>query len=369
MSSIFKDIYNKKIAIEGDNTSCTYEFELPLTVNNIDMTQLMYKLDIEKADETLNICELDKEVFDNKVVLTWTITGAITDVSGEMRIQIRAINEDSTIIWHSSIAKVIISASINSSEKYMEINPIEFEEIEARISVMKEETEIIANTAKTIEENVLNIAEEISQTAETIEEYKNEVATNTETTSNNTDLVIEKTEFASEEADRATNAMLNGIYTHDSNTASHPSILSELEDVKLIAQGASQSVTLNNYESLVESINSLNNTVYLVGRNFNIVTVGVPDLWISAVNETYVDYSYTNDEAITAEIEENGFIQIGYYSFSMLETQKVDLTNIYTKNEVDRLIPNLVTESWYDEQYSNGTLSVGIYFISGDEDD
>ncbi len=369
MSSIFSDIYNKKIAIEGDNNSYTYEFELPLLIGEIDMTSLMYKLDIEKSDKTLDICELDKEVLTDKVVLTWTITSDITDVSGTMRIQIRAINEDSSIVWHSSISKVIISESINSSEKYMEINPIEFEEIEARISVMKEETEILANNAKTAEENIISISEEISQTAQNIEKYKNEVATNTETTSNNTDLVIEKAEFTSDEADRATNAMLNGIYTHNSSTASHPSILSELEDVKLIAQGASQSVTFADYESLIENINSLGDDEYSVGRNFNIVTVGVPDLWISAVNETYVEYTYTSDDTITAEIEDNEFIQIGYYSFSMLETQKIDLTNIYTKDEVDNLVPKFVTESWYNEQYSEGTLPTGVYFISGDEDD
>ena len=62
-----------------------------------------------------------------------------------------------------------------------------------------------------------------------------------------------------------------------------------------------------------------------------IITLQVPDLWISGIESTSQTYTYTTDEAFTTELNTNGYVQVGYYKLSALETQKVDLTD-YVKN-------------------------------------
>ena len=61
-----------------------------------------------------------------------------------------------------------------------------------------------------------------------------------------------------------------------------------------------------------------------------IITLQVPDLWISGIESTSQTYTYTTDEAFTTELNTNGYVQVGYYKLSALETQKVDLTNYVT---------------------------------------
>ena len=44
-------------------------------------------------------------------------------------------------------------------------------------------------------------------------------------------------------------------------------------------------------------------------------------------------YTYTTDEAFTTALATNGYVQVGYYKLSALETQKVDLTNYVTNTD------------------------------------
>ena len=62
-----------------------------------------------------------------------------------------------------------------------------------------------------------------------------------------------------------------------------------------------------------------------------IVTLNIPDLWVSEIAETRKTYTYTSDEEFANELKTNGTVQVGFYKLSALETQKVDLTG-YVKN-------------------------------------
>ena len=64
-----------------------------------------------------------------------------------------------------------------------------------------------------------------------------------------------------------------------------------------------------------------------------IVTLEVPDLWISGIESTSSTYTYTTDSAFTTALSTNGYVQVGYYKLSALETQKVDLTNYVTNTD------------------------------------
>lgn len=98
--------------------------------------------------------------------------------------------------------------------------------------------------------------------------------------------------------------------------------------------------TAESYATISDMISDLNvssDSAYNVGNDLFIIAMGVPDFWISSKEETSVPYTYTTDEAFINDVATNGYVQVGYYKVSMLETQKVDLTNYYTKTQVDAI--------------------------------
>lgn len=119
---------------------------------------------------------------------------------------------------------------------------------------------------------------------------------------------------------------------------------------KSIAEGANQSLSYNNYQSMITEFNALADDIYNVGQNVMIVTLEVPDLWISAIQSTSISYTYTTDEAFINELATNGYVQVGYYRLSALETQKVDLTNYYTKSEANTELAKKVNNADVEEK-------------------
>lgn len=94
--------------------------------------------------------------------------------------------------------------------------------------------------------------------------------------------------------------------------------------------GANKALSFGDYSTMISSFNALPNDTYNIGQNVMVVTLEVPDLWISGIVETEeekVEYTYTSDEEFITALTENGYVQVGYYKLSALETQKVDLTH------------------------------------------
>lgn len=102
-------------------------------------------------------------------------------------------------------------------------------------------------------------------------------------------------------------------------------------------------------QSLVSALNSYNNTEMNVGTNLYIQQIGVPDFWVYSTETTSVSYGFTSDSAFVSEVQTNGSVQIGYYRVSLLETAKVDLSNYYTKTQVDELIANIDLSNFYNK--------------------
>lgn len=124
-------------------------------------------------------------------------------------------------------------------------------------------------------------------------------------------------------------SMKQNIEDNTLNT-NNKTIPTAINEVNSIAKGANQALSYSNYQSMINVFNNLANNVYNVGQNVMIVTLEVPDLWISGIESTSQTYTYTTDEAFTTELSTNGYVQVGYYRVSALETQKVDLTNYVT---------------------------------------
>lgn len=98
---------------------------------------------------------------------------------------------------------------------------------------------------------------------------------------------------------------------------------------------------------MITAFNALANDVYNVGQNVMIITLNVPDLWISGIESTNVPYTYTTDEAFTTALSTNGYVQVGYYKLSALETQKVDLTDYEQNTNKTTTISSSSTNAQY----------------------
>lgn len=110
-----------------------------------------------------------------------------------------------------------------------------------------------------------------------------------------------------------------------------------------IAKGANQSLVFNDYAEMINEISKLSNNKQVVGQNILIVTLNVPDLWISEISDVFIPYTYISDEELIKNLKENVSVQIGYYKFSALETQKVDLTEYVTLEKFNEEIGNIAS--------------------------
>lgn len=125
------------------------------------------------------------------------------------------------------------------------------------------------------------------------------------------------------------------LLTDNNLNTTNKKISAAINEVNSIAKGANQAISYGNYSTMVTAFNSLASDIYNVGQNVMIITLEVPDLWISGIESTSSPYTYTTDEAFTTALETDGYVQVGYYKLSALETQKVDLTNYATIPQVN----------------------------------
>lgn len=95
--------------------------------------------------------------------------------------------------------------------------------------------------------------------------------------------------------------------------------------------GANKSVSFVTYSAMISSLNDVGSTSYNVGQNILIVSLRVPDLWVSEIAEESVPYTYVSDNDFITDLNLNGSVQVGFFKLSALETAKVDLTE-YVKN-------------------------------------
>ena len=95
-----------------------------------------------------------------------------------------------------------------------------------------------------------------------------------------------------------------------------------------IAMGRNQAVAFSDYATMIETLNAMEKDQFKTGQNIYIGTVGVPDLWVYAVEGIMHTFEYVSDEDVVEKLNANTTIQAGYFKLAMLEGQKVDLTTI-----------------------------------------
>ena len=99
--------------------------------------------------------------------------------------------------------------------------------------------------------------------------------------------------------------------------------------------GKSTTKTYDNYQAFVTAMGLLPKSELKVGDNVYIKKLDVPDMWVTAVNETSTAYTYTNDQAIINALDTAAGLNVGYFTFSKLETEKVDLLEYQKKTDND----------------------------------
>ena len=106
----------------------------------------------------------------------------------------------------------------------------------------------------------------------------------------------------------------------------------QADETERIAKGANPAKSYDKYSNMVYALNNGEEDMFYKGQNINIVTMGVPDLWVKDIVADKVFYDYystvngkTGDAKIVAELDAKGYIQVGYYQLARLETQKVYL--------------------------------------------
>lgn len=134
-----------------------------------------------------------------------------------------------------------------------------------------------------------------------------------------------------------------------------------------IAKGRNQSLAYNNYSEMITALNGMSADELRRGQNIYIGTVGVPDLWVYSVETGSVNYSYVNDETIVNSLGTDTTIQVGYYKLAQLETQKADITNLWSNvypvgsiyTSVNSTNPSTFFGGTW-ERFGNGKVLVGV---------
>jgi len=151
-------IPDRVIGHVGDNLVETRSFELNRYYGEVDLSEFSFKLDTE-IDGNKNIIDLDKTVEDDKITLTWTVHGSHVLHAGRMTIQLRAFHDDIEK-WHSAQDYVIIQDSTNAPDAYSSLLPSEFEQMELRVTTLKEQAEASAQTATEQANRAQSVADE-----------------------------------------------------------------------------------------------------------------------------------------------------------------------------------------------------------------
>lgn len=143
------------------------------------------------------------------------------------------------------------------------------------------------------------------------------------------------------------------------------------ENAEKIAKGAQKALSYSNYKAMIDDIQKeweLNQ--YPIGQNIYIGTLNVPDLWISDTEsrvEEFQYYTYTSDADFIAELLTEGRVQVGLYYLSALETQKVDLTQYYDKDEIDAMIGDISSALSSILEMQNAIIAAQEALIGGVE--
>ena len=129
----------------------------------------------------------------------------------------------------------------------------------------------------------------------------------------------------------------------------------KIGEIESIAKGANQAICFDNYTAMVEHFRNAPAHAYNNGQNIMIVDLYVPDLWVSMAfdEDHYYEFEDYRIDSLAKDVVDSGFIYIGHYRISALETQKVDLTDYATLEDLENYAQHVDDRLKSFEQYAD----------------
>lgn len=110
----------------------------------------------------------------------------------------------------------------------------------------------------------------------------------------------------------------------------------QLLRLERLISGSSDVLVYDTYKDMITVLNADSKT-YGAGQSIYIGARDVPDLWIYAVMEDSVTYTYTNDEDVVNKLSTDGDLRVGYYVLHALETGEINISNVVTLDTVQNI--------------------------------
>lgn len=332
-----KDIANAtKTANEAKTTADTLDNTIQFALSHSTDTREMLNIEIQRSTEFDNAIETD---FINVLANLNAILSSDDATLDELQEIVAYIKDNRDLITWITDSKVNVSDIVDnllSLETNIPLSANQGRELKHLIDEFKfayENKVMELELADANNKNAIQNEETRAKDAESV--LTEAVATANEHAQNAVELATESLRVSTESNDRSKQTEANLTAENERATEAEAQIRSDLEITDAIAKGANVALAFANYETMVSVFNFLSPTAYRVGQNVLIGTLNVPDLWVSKTyNEHgYYDYSYEGDLGIKNELESKGYVRIGYYDLSPLETQKVEMTDYVKKTD------------------------------------
>ena len=110
------------------------------------LSALEFRIDVENPACTVTPEKTVGE--DGYARLTWEIGNGVTSVPGRIRVQLRALDPDGAMVWHSEICDFFIGNSVDAQSQYSDADLSGFEQIEKKVLSSKLAAQSAADEAK-----------------------------------------------------------------------------------------------------------------------------------------------------------------------------------------------------------------------------
>lgn len=154
------------IGTDYDSNSEVRQFRVEKAPGGIDISHLVFRLDLMYQGETYDTCKLEKEEHDDYMILTWTVAAGNVSHPGTVWISLRAIDEAGSVRWGSNKAAVYVQASVNTPGNVSGMAELEEYEKKVEESLQKSaEALSAANEATSRAEEAVETAEKAATEA------------------------------------------------------------------------------------------------------------------------------------------------------------------------------------------------------------
>ena len=260
--------------------------------------------------------------------------GNLTTFTGQFTVAYSALPSPPTDIpteWTQDKVLDLLNNYYNDAiQKIGEMNTLKTNAKDTLVKAINEVFDEIATTNATIGDLSNLTTDEKTTIVGAINEVDNHTNTAQQTADNATELAntgISKAEQAQTTANGAVataNEAKTTAQTAENNANSAVDTANAAnataDEAKAIAQGSQRAIGFATLQAAITALNGYSNTQLKVGDNVYIVETGVPDLWVTAVEQNSVAYNYTTNDAFNDDLVENTLVQVGYYKFAYLES-------------------------------------------------